>query len=201
MITDPSTAPLGIPMTVEQWGLLDEEVRGELVDGALVEEEVPSVIHELLVAWIIGALRVWGRPRRVLVLGSGAKLALSHDRGRSADVVAYLPDAHRPPLRGAIGVAPSIAVEVVSSTPREARRDRVDKLAEYAAFGIRWYWVVDPELRSFEILELGPDGRYVHALAATGGTIERVPGCEGLALDVGALWAEVDELTREAEGG
>jgi Uma2 family endonuclease len=199
MITDPTPARPGVPMTLDQWALLDKEVRGELVDGVLVEEEVPDTVHELLVAWIIEALRAWGRARRVLVLGSGARLALSSSRGRMPDVAAYHPGAPRPPLHGAIGAPPTLVVEVVSGTARDQRRDRVEKLAEYAAFGVRWYWLVDPGLRSFEILELGPDGRYAHALAATEGVVTRVPGCEGLSLDVGALWEEVDELRSEAE--
>lgn len=44
------------------------------------------------------------------------------------------------------------------------------------------------------VLELGHDGRYVHALDATEGVIESVPGCEGLVLDLGALWGEIDRL-------
>jgi Uma2 family endonuclease len=198
MSTHPAAPMERERMTLEQWAALDHEVRGELVDGALVEEEVPNTIHEILVTWLVLTLATWGRPRRVFVFGSGVKLALSSVRGRIPDVTVYLPDAGAPQLRGAVDVPPSIAVEVVSDTPRDARRDRVEKLAEYAAFGIRWYWIVDPELRAFEILELGPDGRYVHAVAVTAGTVHPVPGCEGLSIVVDQAWAEVDDLAERA---
>ena len=144
------------------------------------------------------ALSRWRPSKRTLVLPSGHKLVVSSRRGRVADLVVYLEAAPRPPPSGVTRLPPSIVVEVVSAAAKDVRRDRVDKLAEYAAFGVRWYWLVDPELRSFEILELGPDGRYVHAIAATSGRLERVPGCPGLVLDLDEAWDEVDAYLAEA---
>jgi hypothetical protein len=56
--------------------------------------------------------------------------------------------------------------------------------------------LVDPKLRALEIYELGADNRYVRALAAAQGRLEQIPGCQGLTLDLDALWAEIDDLER-----
>ena len=70
---------------------------------------------------------------------------------------------------------------------------------DYAAFGVRDYWIVDRQLRSLEILELGPDGRYAQALGASAGVLEKVPGRDGLTVDLDALWAAVDRLQAAAD--
>jgi len=124
---------------------------------------------------------------------SEAEYAVGAARGRKPDASAWFP-GRRPPARGIIRQPPDIAIEVISSTPRDARRDRIEKMDEYAAFGVRFYWLLDPTERTLEIFELGGDGRYVRALGASEGLVDSVPGCDGLALDLGSLWAEVDRL-------
>lgn len=184
-------------MTVAEWACLPEDQEGELVDGRLVEEEMPDAVHETVVAWLVEVLRRWVRPRGGRAFGSELRLVVSAQRGRKPDVTLWL--AGRPvPPRGPVQVPPDLAVEVVSRRPEDVRCDRIEKLREYAVFGIRWYWLIDPDARTLEIFERGADGRYASALGASAGVVDPVPGCEGLALDLDALWAEIDELLAAA---
>lgn len=188
------TAPSRRRMTVEEWVALPEDDAGELLDGLLVEEEMPDPQHEVAVVWLASALRLWIRPRRGHVMGSELKLALGKHHGRKPDISLFLPDRKGLGRRGPVRVPPDICVEVVSSTPRDHRRDRVVKLDEYAAFGVPFYWLVDPEARTLEIFERRSDGLYSRVLGAAGGSQSSVPGCPGLTLDLDDLWAEIDEL-------
>ena len=181
-------------LSLDEWFGLPEDQPGELVEGRLEEEEVPDYLHELLVMLLGRILGNWISPQGGLVAGSDAKFAVGSGRGRKPDLTVYLPGSRRPPARGLIRVPPDIAIEIVSSTPRDGRRDRVEKTADYAAFGVAWYWLLDPQLRSLEVLQLDPQGRYLHVLGASTGTLEKIPGCEGLTLDLDALWAAIDSL-------
>jgi len=187
----------GTRISLDEWYALPEDVPGEVVDGILEEEEEPDFLDAVLNAALAVRLVNWAVPRGGIAGGSEAKFAVAAHRGRKPDLTVFLPGSVFPPRRGLIRVPPDIAVEIISPTPRDARRDRVEKVLDYAAFGVRWYWILDPELRSLEILELGPDGRYVHALGATSGVVDPVPGCEGLTLDLDELWAEIDRLPAE----
>ena len=182
-------------MTLEEWAALDEDVEGELVDGFLEEEEMPSVLHEVVVLWLGAILRGWVRRRRGLATGSEVKIAVGPRRGRKPDLAVFLPPALPAPSDTLVRVPPYLAVEIASPRPRDVRRDRVEKLADYARVGVRYYCIVDPQLRSLEVYELGRDGRYTVALSAAHGRL-RVPGCPGLVLDLGALWSEVDVTER-----
>ena len=190
-------------LSLEEWAELPEDDRGELVRGWLMEEEMPSIVHEAVLAWLLRVLGVWGASTGARVFGSGVKYGVGALTGRLPDASVYLRGSKRPPPRGLVRIPPSIVVEVVSPSSGDARRDRVEKLAEYARFGVKWYWLVDPELRTFEIFELDATRTYRHLIGATDGAIDPVPGCEGLVLDIAALFHELDEIIAEgnaAEG-
>ena len=141
------------PMTLEQWADMDEDEPGELVDGVLVEEEVPTNLHELIVSWLLYELMTWAKQHGGHVLGSEHKLGVAARRGRKPDVAVYAPHTKLGWHASLSRVPPLIIVEVISRRARDVRRDRVEKLGDYARFGVRWYWLVDPEARLLEILE------------------------------------------------
>lgn len=145
-IAEPTRRP-----TLEEWAALPEDEPGELCHGELVAEEVPDYVHEVVVAWLTRVFGSWIAPQGGIVGGSEARLGVGRDHGCKPDVSVYMPASAKPPRRGLVRVPPDIAVEVISPEPRDVRRDRVDKMEEYAAFGVRFYWIVDPEARTVEM--------------------------------------------------
>ena len=202
--SDASMGPMGREMlsesvphrelSLDDWFGLPDDEPGELVDGLLEDEEVTDYIHELLVMLLGRHLGNWIFPKGGLVAGSDAKFAVSSRRGRKPDLTVYFPDSPRPPARGLVRVPPDVAIEIVSPKPRDGLRDRVEKMDDYASFGVRYYWLLDPQLRSLEIFALDAQSRYVHMLGASRGHLDEIPGCDGLRLDLDELWAEIDRL-------
>jgi Uma2 family endonuclease len=186
-------------MSDDEWVNMDDEEEGELVDGMLVEEEETGWLHESAAAWFIGNLAGWALPRRGLVGGSRLKYLLRPGHGRKPDVSMILPGQRLPPRHGAMRRPADVLIEVISPSPRDVRRDRIEKFGEYAAFGSRYYWLLDPTMRTFEIYELNASKRYELALGAQAGTLDAIPGCDGLVLDLDELWAELDRLSDEEE--
>jgi Uma2 family endonuclease len=185
-------------MTFDEWANMDEDEPGEFVDGKLVEEEMPYHVHEIIVSWLMGVMRAWGRPRACPVYGSEHKLRVARTRGRKPDLCMY---AQGTRMRNAAFSAtpPMLNVEVVSRQSRDVKRDRIEKRHEYAKFGVQHYWLVDPVARVFEFLTLGPNGRWNDAAdSASEGRVE-IAGFEGLVLNLDELWAEVDGIIEQDE--
>jgi Uma2 family endonuclease len=182
-------------MSIEEWESMDEDEPGELVDGVLEEDEVPDSAHEVVVMALISVLLPWAKARGGIILGSEMKFAVSPRRGRKPDISIFFGRERKLPPRGAARRPPDVMVEIVSPRPRDVRRDRIEKLRDYAAFGVRWYWLVDPRSRTLEIFKLH-DGQYIHTLGAAEGAVD-VPGCEGLTLDLDAIWKEIDDLVSD----
>src|SRR5690349_2967108 len=99
-------------LTLEKWADMDEDEPGEFVDGQLIREEMPSILHESVVAWLILELGGWARSRRGWVFGSELKLGLSPSRGRKPDVSMYLPGVKLRARDSLSRVPPDVVIEV-----------------------------------------------------------------------------------------
>ena len=176
------------PATWADFLALDEDDPRELVEGELLEIDVPTKMHEWIVARLVILLGIWAEPRNAgTVLGSGYKVRIDDRRGVMPDV--QFIRRGRESILGEEGMqagAPDLAVEVVSVS--SARYDRVQKLTWYASIGVPEYWIVDAQAETLERLVLGPDGRFVIAASLGGADLFRPDSFPGLEIPLAGLW-------------
>jgi Uma2 family endonuclease len=127
--------------------------RIELIDGELVREPAPGVPHQRIVGNLYVRLRRFVEKRRLgLVLLGPVDVVL----GPEGEEDVFQPDVLFVAPQGmaiigkAIRGAPELVIEVVS--PDSPRRDRELKRRKYQGYGIREYWIVEPESRTIEVL-------------------------------------------------
>lgn len=181
-----SRAALG-PYRWSDFLALEEDDRRELLDGQLVEVDVPTWMHERIVAVLIALLTRWAWEHEAgEVVGSGYKVRIDERRGVMPDVQLYrrgnVPTEQE---KGLDHGRPDLVIEVVSPTSRS--RDSVRKLHDYATLGVPEYWLIDPEAHTLERLVLR-DGVYGIFEALEGDAVFRPEGFEGLEIPLGRLW-------------
>ncbi len=179
-------------ITWDDYIALPDDDRRELIDGALVEVEVPTFLHEHVVAGLVGNLGCWTREHGGSVIGSGYKVRVDAGRAFMPDVQLYRRGNVRTAIRQQQGLAegrPDLVVEVIS--PSSRRYDRLLKRAGYAAIGVPEYWLVEPDDRLIERFCL-VDRTYRASGGAMGDGVFAPESFEGLEIPLGSLW--LDEM-------
>ncbi len=188
-------------VTWEDFQALPEDDRRELVDGELLELEVPTWLHEHIVIRLAYFLTAWGLEQGAVVIGSAYRVRISRHQGFNPDLQLYLADnPHRGQAQGLEQGHPDLAVEVISpgpggceaepgetTSPSSRRHDRLTKVEGYARIGTPEYWIVDPEVRSIERLVLR-DGLYFLAGGAAEDEVFRPTAFDGLEIPLAKLW-------------
>lgn len=178
-------------VTWDAFVALPEDDRRELIDGRLVEVEVPTKWHEKIVALLAFHLTGWARSRGLHVLVSGYKVRIAEHRGVMPDVQVLTDETYRAADERALTEGrPEIAVEVIS--PSSRRYDRVRKLEWYASIGVPEYWIIDADARTVEQLVLTGD-RYLIARTAEEDATFAPAGRDGLEVPLAELWDALHE--------
>jgi Uma2 family endonuclease len=181
--------------TWEDFIALPEDDQRELLDGRLVEMDVPNEGHEWVVSCLVRLLGMWAMGSRLgIVFASGYKVRIRRDRGFMPDVQFFRSGGRPLQHAGLASGAPDLAVEVIS--PSSGRYDRVHKLQGYAAIGVPEYWIVDPERQTLERLVLDGSGTYRIEDSLDGDATFEPASMPGLVIPLGELWRFPDWFIR-----
>ena len=191
--TFPCLGPVdrGRSLSLDEYLAVDfvEGYRYELARGVLEVSNIPGEPHALIVCCLICALADYRREHPGVLYrfgGAGESRILipGLNSGRHPDVAVLLRGT-RPDVRGQ--VRPAWAIEVVSAGVRARRRDYETKRAEYLAYGLLEYWIVDRFERKVTVLTRDGDAwseRVFHGDEAASGRV-----LPDFAVPLPALWA------------
>jgi len=138
----------------------------ELWDGELIMSPAPSFYHQEIVGRFWHCLYDWVSKRNLGKVVTGPiDMVLSPHRVTQPDVV-FISQERLGIISKSINGPVDLAAEVISLGGRN--RDRIDKRDLYEQYGVKEYWLIDPEARTVEVLHL-ENGRYQLFTRATPG--------------------------------
>jgi Uma2 family endonuclease len=165
----------------------------EFTDGRLEFLPMPTELHQALVGFLYHALLSFAKKTDAgLVPFPPLRVRIRPGKFREPDVLFLLKENFR--LRtNRVWNGADLVMEVVSPDPKDRRRDFDEKLVDYAAAGIREYWIVDAERRVVAVHTLnGPryeqHGEFQPSQQASSVLLD------GFTIDVAALFAVADNV-------
>lgn len=152
--TAPAYVTKGGPrLTYEDYCRAPAGLRYELVEGDLRMTPSPSTIHQKISGRLEKVLREWVEGHELgEVYYAPTDVVLSEHNVVQPDIL-YITRERLGIIKEAnIQGAPDLVVEILS--PNSLEWDRVTKRHLYAKYGVREFWVVDPEGRTIEVAVL-----------------------------------------------
>lgn len=147
--------------------------RVELFKGKVLQMSAPSVNHQRLLGFIQGEIYQYLKNQSCEVFAAPFDVRFLDESKSNSEVftvlqpdVCVICDSTKLDKRGCIG-APDIVVEILS--PSTQKKDLEYKFDIYEEYGVREYWVVDPEKRSFLKYVLNSEGKFIMGIPYDGG--------------------------------
>jgi Uma2 family endonuclease len=160
----------------------------EFTDGRLEILPMPTMLHQIIVAFLYNALKNFVEPTgRGRVLFAPLRVRMRPTKYREPDVV-YLSAERLQRIKGDYPDGADLVMEVVSGSDEDRERDLVTKRSDYAQAGISEYWIVDPEEKVITVLQLAGK-QYVEHGRFTTGMQATSPLLTGFSVDVAQAFA------------
>ena len=147
----PAMQPQSESITLAQYEALPEESRVEVFDGIVYDMASPSQIHQTILTELLVSLRNYIRKKN----GNCSVFPAPFDVKLSDDPLTIVQpdlmvicDKDKLDTKRCNG-APDFIIEIVS--PSNPADDYIRKLYYYKNYGVREYWIVDPQRKSVTV--------------------------------------------------
>lgn len=171
---------------------LPDTLTGEIINGRVVTHPRPAPKHAQAYSAIGG--EIWNPFQRGRD-GPGGWWILDEPEIHFASGNILVPDLAgwrrermpKLPDTAWFELPPDWVCEILS--PSTARTDRVEKLPIYARHGISHAWLVDPDLRTLEVLE-NHDGKWLLLTVLENDAAVSQAPFDAISFPLGSLWAD-----------
>ncbi|HEY7543701.1 MAG TPA: Uma2 family endonuclease, partial [Blastocatellia bacterium] len=126
--------------------------RYELIEGELFVSRAPSLDHQRIVRNLLIAFGNYLKQNPVGETFPGPGVIFSNFSSVIPDVV-FISNERRKEIATETHItgAPDLIVEILSPGAENERRDRKAKLQLYRKYGVKEYWIVDPQKKTIDV--------------------------------------------------
>lgn len=137
-------------LTIDYYKILPEGAPYQLIEGELIMTPAPNPRHQIVSANLFKKLADFVNGKGMgVILYSPIDVYLGRENAYQPDIVFISKDRQDIIQEDGIYGAPDLVIEILS--PSTARYDLREKFRIYEKYGVKEYWIVDPEITSIEI--------------------------------------------------
>jgi Uma2 family endonuclease len=145
---------------IKDYKLLPEGAPYQLIEGELVMTPSPTTFHQIVLGNLNEKIRAFVKEKGAgLVLFAPIDIYLDDENAFQPDLVFVSKQRRDITKDDGIHGAPDLVIEILS--PSTAYYDMKKKYRIYEKFGVKEYWMVDPEMKSVDQFTLSEGGKFL----------------------------------------
>lgn len=146
--------------TIKDYKLLPEGAPYQLIGGELIMMvPAPTPMHQIISANLFKRISRFVDEKGIgTILYSPIDIYLGEENAYQPDIVFIATQRQEIIKEDGIYGAPDLVIEILS--PATAYYDIKKKFKVYERYGVKEYWIVDPDMKGVEVFLLNPNGEF-----------------------------------------
>lgn len=137
----------------------DEDTRAEYIDGEVIVHSPGTFKHENISGFLLTLIRLFVEQHQMgFALNANFQIRMRPGLRRVPDLIFISKENERNIARTELEGSPDLAVEIVS--PDSVEQDWREKYFEYEKFGVKEYWIIDPNTEQMKMYCLNDQGNF-----------------------------------------